>query len=120
MITSFLSSDGKPNTYWAEPTCCFISHENHDRNTTEYSHIPSLAFQTLARSTVDIIGDKTYEETKRTYKVLLKRVRTRFLDSSQMAIPFMLFLSHFLFTAVHVLQNITLINVCCYIYLQNL
>jgi len=33
-------------------------------------------FQTLTRSTVDIIGDKTYEEMKRTYKVLLKRVGT--------------------------------------------
>jgi len=69
MITSLLLSDGKPNTYLAEPTCCFISHENHDRNTTEYSHIPLLAFQTLARSTVDIIGDRMYEEMKRTYKV---------------------------------------------------
>jgi hypothetical protein len=64
-MPSFLLSDGKPNT--AELTCRFISYENHDRNTNEYSHIPSLAFQTLARSTVDIIDDKTYEEIKRTY-----------------------------------------------------
>jgi prephenate dehydrogenase len=76
MITSLLISDGKSNTYLAEPTCCFISYENHDHNTTEYSHIPSLAFHTLARSTDDNIGDRRYEKMKRTYKVLLKRFRT--------------------------------------------
>jgi hypothetical protein len=58
MMPSFSLSDGKPNTYLAELTC-FISYENHDRNKTEYYHTPSLAFQTLARSTVDIIGDRT-------------------------------------------------------------
>jgi hypothetical protein len=55
--------------YVLSGTDMFISYENHDRKITEYSHIPSLAFQTLARSTVDIIGDRMYEETKRTYKL---------------------------------------------------